>query len=126
MKKLEKKILNEIYSFETKQTLIELTIRLFIIIGFTVGAILLGLFVIQELIQQQTLDIFEIFLEDFGIIKENIVEVFGTFFQEAPLIEIFLATIVIVISFILIIKLIQNFAKVKNKINSLVKFWLAH
>ena len=126
MKKLEKKILKKVYSFETRQTLSELALRLLAIMSLILGSILLCVFIIRELIQQQTLDVFEIFFEDLGVVSENIGEVTATFLQELPKVEMLLAIVAIVLSFLLVVKFMQNFVKVKNKINSIVKFWFAH
>lgn len=126
MKKLEKKILNKVYFFETRQTLSELALRLLAMVGLILGSIFLSIFIIRELIQQQTFDVLEIFFEDLGVVSENIGEVAATFLQELPKVEMFLALVAIILSFILVVKFIHNFAKVKNKINSIVKFWFAH
>src|SRR3990167_9935040 len=96
MRQLERKIIKGVYFFETRQTLLQLIIRLLAIISFSLGGILLGVIIVQELRQQQTLDIFEIFFEDLIIIRENIGEVMATFFLEAPIFEI----ILVIISFI--------------------------
>ncbi|OGK25159.1 hypothetical protein A3A46_00585 [Candidatus Roizmanbacteria bacterium RIFCSPLOWO2_01_FULL_37_13] len=126
MKKLEKKILKKVYSFETRQTLSELALRLLAMMSLILGSILLCVFIVRELIQQQTLDVFEIFFEDLGVVSENIGEVTATFLQELPKVEMFLAIVAIVLSFLLVVKFMQNFVKVKNKINSIVKFWFVH
>lgn len=126
MKKLEKKILKKVYFFETRQTLSELVIRLLAMVSLILGSILLCVFVVRELIQQQTLDVLEIFFEDLGVIKENVGEVTSTFLQELPKVEMLLAIVAIILSFLLVVKFMHNFAKVKNKINSIVKFWFAH
>src|SRR3989338_7884942 len=126
MKKLEKKILKKVYSFETRRTLSELALRLLAMMSLILVSILLCVFIVRELIQQQTLDVFEIFFEDLGVVSENIGEVTATFLQELPKVEMFLAIVAIVLSFLLVVKFMQNFVKVKNKINSIVKFWFVH
>ena len=125
MRQLEKKIIKRVYFFETRQTLLQLIIRLIAIISFSLGGILLGVIIVQELIEQQTFDVLEIFFEDLGIIRENIREVTATFFLEAPIFEIVLAISALIATVFLVLKFIQNFSRVKNKVNSIIKFWFA-
>src|SRR3989344_4455218 len=121
MKKLEKKILKKVYSFETKDTLTNISLRLILMTGLTILVILFLTLTFEELNQQQTLDIFEIFYEDFIIFKENIFEVATTLFGELPIIEAFFSLAITVILFFLLIKFIYNFVKIKNKIYSIIK-----
>jgi len=125
MRQLERKIIKGVYFFETRQTLLQLIIRLLAIISFSLGGILLGVIIVQELRQQQTLDIFEIFFEDLIIIRENIGEVITTFFLEAPVVEIVLVIFALIATSFLVLKFIQNFSRVKNKVSSIIKFWFA-
>ena len=125
MKRLEKKILKGVYSFETRQTLSQLILRLLAIMSFTLGGFMLAGVIVKVLIQQQTLDVFEIFFEDIDTIRENIWEVVGTFLQEAPKFEILIAILTVILAVVLVFKFILNFVKIKNKLSSLVKFWLA-
>ena len=123
MKKLEKKILKKVYSFETKDTLTNISLRLILMTGLTILVILFLTLTFEELNQQQTLDIFEIFYEDFIIFKENIFEVATTLFRELPIIEAFFSLAITVILFFLLIKFIYNFVKIKNKIYSIIKYY---
>ena len=125
MKQLEKKILKKIYFFETQQTFLQLFLRILAMVSFFLAGIIWIYYIVQELIYQQTLDIFEIFREDLMIIRENFWEVAGIFTEEAPMLEIVLAISTLVISVYLIVKFIVNFVKIKNKLNSLIKFWFA-
>ena len=124
MKTLEQKIIKKVYYLETRQTLSQLFYRLTLMIGLTIAGIFLIIFTIRELTQLQTLDLLEIFFEDVGVIKENIWEVFGIILQEIPAAEILFAIISLILFLILLSKFIRNFSKVKNKISSLIKFWL--
>ena len=125
MKKLEKDILKGVYVYETRQTLSQLFFRLLAIISFTIAGILWLYLIVQTLISQQTLDVFDIFREDLEVIRENFWEVFGIFTEEAPITEIILAIFTLVLPVFLTVKFIQNFAKVKNKLNSIIKFWFS-
>ena len=124
MKTLEQKIIKKVYYLETRQTLSQLFYRLTLMIGLTIAGIFLIIFTIRELTQLQTLDLLEIFFEDLGVIKENIWEVIDIIFLEAPAWEILFAIISLILFLILLSKFIRNFSKVKNKISSLIKFWL--
>lgn len=126
MKKLEKKILNKVYSFETKQTLSQLFLRLLVMASLTMAGILFVTIVADELREQQTLDMLEIFNENYVIIRENIMEVTATFFQELPMIETLFTVVIIVIFLVLFLKFILNFAKIKNKIQSIIKYWFSN
>jgi len=126
MRQLEKKIIKGVYFFETRQILLQLIIRLMAVISFSLGGILLGVIIVQELIQQQTFDVLELFFEDLGIIRENIGEVIATFFQEAPIVEIILSIFAMITTSFLVLKFSQNFSRVKNKVNSIIKFWFVH
>src|SRR3972149_9380971 len=121
MKQLEKKILKKIYFFETQQTFLQLFLRILAMVSFFLAGIIWIYYIVQELIYQQTLDIFEIFREDLMIIRENFWEVIGIFTEESPILEIMLAIDTLVISVYLIVKFIVNFVKIKNKLNSLIK-----
>lgn len=123
MNKLEKKIIKGIFSYETRHTLLSVVFRLLAILSFTLAGIIWAYFIIQELIYQQTWDIFEIFREDLAVIRENIWEVLGTFSEEIPKIDIILAVCTLVLAVYLALKFVKNFAKVKNRIKSIIKFW---
>lgn len=124
MKKLEKKILKEVYSFESKQTLLKIIFRLIAVISFTSGVILLLGVISESLNQQKTFSIFELFFEDLEIIRENIWDLVNIFMYEAPIYEILTVFIIIVILIILFIKFVINFTRIKNKLIWLVKFFL--
>lgn len=125
MSKLEKKILKKVYSFETKQTLSQLILRLLLMVSLTTIAILFVTIVMDELREQQTLDMLEIFNENYVIIKENIMEVLTTFFQELPMIETLFIALIVFIFLVLFLKFILNFTKIKNKIQAIIKYWFA-
>ena len=82
--------------------------------------------VTEELVRQQTLDIFDLFYEDFVVIKENMAEILSTFYQELPIIEVIVAFITTIFLLILSIKLIVSIPRIKNKIRSIVKYWLSN
>ncbi len=123
MKKLEKKIIKKIYSFETKKTLLEIVFRtgLIIVVGF------IGIFylikVVQQLVEQQTLDVLELFQEDVEIIRNYAKEVLETVYQEFPKYEFVLSLLMFVVGLFFAFLLIKNFKKIKNKLFALKKYW---
>ena len=123
MKRLEKKILREVYSFETRQTLLKIVFRLVALISFSLGSIMLAGVVLEQLTKQKTLDMFEIVFEDLETIKENIWEVLATFYLEAPKFEILTVILIIFLTLVMLFQIVLNFTRIKNKINSLIKFW---
>lgn len=122
MRKLERKILKEVYSFESKQTLLKIVLRLTAILSFTSGVVLLIGVIMETLVKQQTLDLLEIFQEDFETIRENIWNVLVTFFQEAPILEIFIVVLISFLTIVLLLHLVLNFTRIKNKLIWLIRF----
>lgn len=123
MKKLEKKILKKVYAFETKKTITELLIE----IGSICIVIIAGVFIvsslIKQLIEQQSLDMFQIFQEDKEIIKQYLGDVLNTFYQELPKNEAMWSIILTILFIFLVLIFIHNFEKISNRIKALKKFW---
>lgn len=125
MQKLENKIVKKIYGFETKKTLIPFLIKAGAIVFFGLTGFAMVLLVIQELVQEQTFDLLQLFQEDFSVIRENIGNVLSVFFQEVSWDRLILAVIILSITVYLIIKLFRNLRTVKNKLRSIIKFWFS-
>ena len=123
MKKLEKKIIQNVFFYETRQTIFLLLLRIFAIIAFAIGGIFLTIYVLSQLAVQQTLDIFEILFEDVEILRRYSGEIVNTFLVELPKLEIFFSLTAFALSFMLLFALFKNFPRVKNKIYCLVKYW---
>lgn len=123
MKKLEKKILKKVYAFETKRTVTELIIK----IGSICIVIIAGVFVvsslIRQLVEQQSLDMFQIFQEDREIIRQYLGDVLNTFYQELPKNEAMWSIILTILFIFLVLIFIHNFEKISNRIKALKKFW---
>src|SRR3989344_6925996 len=123
MKKLEKKIIQNVFFYETKQTLFQLVFRTLGIIGLIIGGTFFGIYVLSQLSQQSTLDIFEILFEDFEILKNYLGEILSTFLVELPKMQLVISLSAFVVSFILFFALLKNFPRIKNKIYCLIKYW---
>lgn len=123
MKKLEKTILKKVYSFETKRTITELMVE----IGSICLVITAGIFVvsnlIRQLIEQQSLDMFQIFQEDREIVSQYLGDILNTFYQELPKNEVLLGIIFIILFIFLVLIFIHNFERISNRIKALKKYW---
>lgn len=124
MVQLEEKILNRVYRFETKKTLSELIIRVGTIIIAIFATASFGIFVFQQLQEQQTLDLLQIFQEDVDTARMYIGEVASTLYQETPKQEflIFVVALMCVIVFGLLF--VKNFEKMRKRVLSILRYWL--
>ena len=71
--------------------------------------------IVNILSEQQTLDLLDLFKEDFEIISDNLADVLYTFYLEMPL-EL---TLILIVSIILLLTtlifFIRNFGRIKKK-----------
>lgn len=123
MKKLENKIIDKVYRFETKKTVLEILVRICSVIGISVFVVFIGQSIYLLLMQQETLDLLDLFQEDFEIIKNYFFDTAITFFDELPKFQLTIFIIGFMLLFLLILKLILNFSKIKLKTQSLVTYW---
>lgn len=123
MKKLEKKILKKVYSFEVKRTITEIIFRIGSIILVVAAGIIVIQSLIRQLMEQQTLDMFEIFQEDREIIKQYLGDILNTFYQELPKNETLLGILIFILLVLLILIFIRNFEKITNRIKAIKKYW---
>lgn len=122
--KLEKKILDKVYRFETKRTFVKLILKLILLaIAIVLGGYFLGI-LFDELVRQKTLDVFEIFKEDIEIIWEYFNDTVFIVYNEIPKITLLLAVIFSFSGLVLILTITKNFVKIRNKIRSLIKYWI--
>lgn len=125
MKKLENKIVKKVYVMETKRTLLEIVIRSAFIILLAVFSIFLVADIINILVEQQTLDMFQLFQENQEVIRRYFGEVMSTFYIEAPKLEIGFTIVLMLVVVALILLFMKNFGKIKNKIHAIGKFWMS-
>lgn len=123
MKKLEKKILDKVYRFETKRTIKETVVKtgLILLSLLTLGYVAYSVF--QQLQSAQALDLLQLFQEDFETIKMYIAEVADTLYQELPKNEIVILLIAFITLIILLLFFAKNFAKIKQRTKAIIKFW---
>lgn len=124
MKKLEKTILKKIYGFEAKRTIVEVIFRIGSLILVITTGIVVASALIKQLVEQQTLDLLQLFQEDVEIIKQYLGDVLDTFYQELPKNEVILTVILLVVFIFFLLLFIKNFEKMSNRIKALKKYWL--
>lgn len=122
MKKLEKKIIEKTYAYETRHTLGSLLIKILLIIISAISAVILAQAIMIQYQTQQTLDLLQIFSEDFEVVKKYLGEVIQTFYEETPKRLLLLFTIFLVIGIFLILTLVKNFGKIRNRIRSIIRY----
>jgi hypothetical protein len=119
----EKDILKKVYKYEAKKTyktILTLWI-IFIIAQFLI--VIIGSSLYDTLKQQQTLDLLQLFNEDFEVIRDNIADVLYAFYIESPLLLTLLFGIVLITFFGIIFFVIKNFRKIKNRLASINKYF---
>jgi hypothetical protein len=119
----EKEILKKVYKYEAKRTYK-------MILTLWIGFILVQFFIVitasalyQTLNQQQTLDLFQLFGEDFDVIRENIIDVLYTFYVESPQLLLFFFILLLLAIFGIILFVIKNFRRIKNRLSSINTFF---
>ena len=123
MKNLKQKILTKVYSYETKRTTIEIFIRLISIIFLSILLITLVYSFIEQIIQQQTLDVFQLFSESSDIIKENINDIIVTLYYEVSQTQVFIIVLCAAFLFLFVLAFLNNKKRILNSVKSLVKYW---
>lgn len=122
-KKLEEKILKKVYRFEAKRTLSEISLKSIAFIFLGLAIFIFGSILYEILKEQKTFDLFEIFSEDFEVIKKYFFDNVSLIFFEMP--KALLIIIFFLISFFifLLLTMIKNFKKIKNRVKSLLKYF---
>lgn len=123
MKKIQKKIIKKIYQMETKKTILEILFKIFIGLFLGIAVFIFGQVFFEMLKEEKALDFFQIFTEDFEVLRKYFFETIYIFYLEIPKIVLILFLITISVFFYLIWQIIKNFNIIKNKVISLIKFW---
>lgn len=117
---LEKKILNEVYSFEKRRTILNIVKYALVIAGvgyffyITLGMLL-------RYLSPQINDIASLFKDDSEIVTNNMGDIIATLYEYAPKELLILIAVCIVVLLIGLILLILNFRKIKNRIKSITR-----
>lgn len=117
---LEKKILEEVYSFEKKRTFLAIAKYLIVIAG--VGYFFyVTMNMLLRYLSPQINDIASLFKDDSEIVANNMGDIIATLYEYAPKELLILITVCIVVLLIGLILLIFNFKKIKNRIKSITR-----
>jgi len=122
MKKLENKIIDKIYRFETKRTLTEILLRIagIFCVGLMVG--ILGMILWVELVEQQTFDLLQLFQEDTAIIRKHLLDVLTIFYQEIPKTEFVLILTGLLIFISLTVVSVKKIKSIRNRLSAIINF----
>lgn len=123
MKKLEKKIIKKVFLIETKRTVSEVLLRILGILVLAFVAFFIGSLIWEIFQEQRTLDLLEIFQEEMEIVRKYSYDVLVQFYRETPkeLVAIFTSGIIVLI--ILLIGIVKNYKRIKNRLRSILVFW---
>ncbi len=124
MKKLEDRIVKKIFVMETKRTLTEIVIRTAMIIVLALLSVFLVSDIITILVEQQTLDILQLFQEKREVIQKYFGEVMSTLYIEMPKVEIAVTVIIFVLVISCVLLFVKHYKKIKNKVSALKNYWL--
>ena len=123
MKKLEEKIINNLYREEAKSTMINLFIRIFSLSFFVFFTWIFASIAIEIVYKQSSFDLINFFGEDLEVWKKYLADNMIIFWDEMPK-SILLATIILLmVLFMLVITFIRNYITLKNKLMSIYKFY---
>lgn len=117
---LEKKILNGVYSFEKRRTILNIVKYALVIAG--VGYFFyITLSMLLRYLSPQISDIASLFKDDSEIVTNNMGDIIATLYEYAPKELLTLIAVCIVVLLIGLILLILNFRKIKNRIKSITR-----
>lgn len=119
MKKLEDKILDKVYTYETKN-IAKKGIAFFLILILTT---ITGILLITQLAYQGTFDLLQIFQEDSEVIRENIRQVLIDIWHEMPQESFYPFLFLLILLGIGLVIIIRNFTVIKKKMRSLITYW---
>jgi hypothetical protein len=120
---LEKNILKKVYKYEAKKTYKTILIlwAIFFLAQFLI--FILGSTLYHVLKQQETLDLLDLFNENFEIIKENFFDVLYVFYVESPHFLLFAFISVLLGLLATLFFGIKNFRKIKKRLSAINKFF---
>lgn len=122
MRKLEEKILKKVYQFEIKRTATEIVLKGLAFIFLGLAVFLFGSIFYEIIKEQKTFDLLEIFTEDFEVVKKYFFDNISLFFFELPKVLLIILSIFASLFIFLVLRVVKNFRKIKNKVKSLLKY----
>lgn len=106
---LDKKIIDRVYQYEKKRTLLTVFKYFFFITIFLIFLIILLTIIYNTLKEQETLDLFDIFQENYVVIKSYIWDVLQLVYEESPKFLIVLTLSFFVLLLLMLFLLKKNF-----------------
>ena len=116
MKKLEDKIIDRVYVFETKKTLLSAVIKIVSIGMLVIATSTFALVIIETLNEKETFSVIDIFQENLQAVHTYLLDVVYVFFVEIPKLH---ALFFIVGLFVLVAVLwvfVKNMTRIRNKV----------
>ncbi len=123
MKNLEGEILKKVYNYETKKTFFEIFSRTIILIFIGLVAFIFGSTLLEILVEQRSFDFMTVFKEDFAVVRKFFLDALYVFYLETPKIMFLVFTAGLICFIILVLQVIANFSKIKNRVKSIFKYW---
>jgi hypothetical protein len=123
MKKLEDKIIDKVYVFETKKTLLGTLIKIVSVCLLLAATVSFALVVIKTLSEQETLSVIDIFQENVQAIHTYLLDVIYVIFVETPKLHLLFFVIGLLVLVIILWTVAKNARKIGNKIRSLTIYW---
>ncbi len=122
MSKLDDKIINKVYNFETKRTgkNVLLTAILFVVVIFSV--ITAFQIMLEEVLAEKSLDMLDIFQEDIEVIKMYYGEALHVIYDSVPKFHLIIFISGSIIILFLLILTIFNFSRIRNRIRSIISY----
>ncbi len=126
MKKIEKKIIEEVYRLETKRTFLQVIRRIFeLLILVFLGYLFISILV-EEWFRQQTLDLLLNFTEGIEVAGHYFFDNLMIVYQETPKTLQLLILFLLVLIGLFVRSIAKNKKIMQNKVRVLVKFWFDH
>lgn len=122
---LEKKIINQIYKFETKRIFIKTAIFLFFLAFAVFVAIFSSGLIYRVLFEKQTFDVLQIFQEDFEVVRLYFSDVISTFYNDIPkkALNIFLLSFIVIL--VLLFIFIRKYKTFSNRFRAILKHFFS-
>lgn len=120
MTKLDDKINNKIYNFETRRTGLQIIVPIVLLIGLFLISFFSFQVIWDSLAEQSSLDVLEIFQEDIEVIRKYYWEAMSVIYHEIPKINLGILLAALVFIFLLIWFVMKNFSVMKNRMRSIL------
>lgn len=123
-KKLEDKIIDSVYRFETKKTGLQIisNIVIMLCVGFVV--FIFASLTIDYFSQLHTVDVLEIFTDGMDTVMNNVGNIMNIIYYETPKRLVTLLLISSLLLFYILLTFVTNFESMSKKIQSIIRFWL--